>query len=388
MNRDTKEETWIPYSYWMDCIPGLGSRTIGKLLGQKGGPAEVYQMTQEELQRCREQGMITQAQLQSFQRAKQCVEVEKNYLKLRQHNIQCIPYRSRQYPKRLETLAQPPLNLYVLGRLPNENIPTVGIVGARLCSDYGRYMARKFGAGLAEAGIQVISGMAAGVDGISQKAAMDAGGSSFGILGCGVDICYPQENMPLYRELQEKGGIISEYIPGTRPRAGLFPMRNRIISGLSDLLLVVEARQKSGTLITVDLALEQGKEVYALPGRVTDALSAGCNRLIGQGAGIALSPDGIAAAVWELWERTGGVPITTGRPAPLTDGRLKQLSREEQLIFSKLSECGITVDELFQSMGCGQEKLTVSEIYSCLMRLCVRQLAYMEHGRFYRKEGD
>ena len=151
--------------------------------------------------------------------------------------------------------------------------PAAAIIGARLASGYGREQARRFARRLASRGITIISGMARGIDGIAQKAALDAGGRSYAVLGCGVDICYPEENRELYDRLLQEGGIISEYPPGTYPEARLFPQRNRIISGLSDLVLVIEARKKSGTLITVDMALEQGREVYALPGRVSDSLS-------------------------------------------------------------------------------------------------------------------
>ena len=133
--------------------------------------------------------------------------------------------------------------------------------------------------------------MARGIDGISQMAALEAGGTSFGVLGCGVDICYPAGNHALYQRLIQEGGILSSYPPGTKPQATLFPPRNRIVSGLADVVVVVEARQKSGTLITVDMALEQGREVYCIPGRLTDRLSDGCNKLIKQGAGILLSPE-------------------------------------------------------------------------------------------------
>lgn len=139
----------------------------------------------------------------------------------------------------------------------------------------------------------VISGMAKGIDGISQKEALLSGGYSAGVLGCGPDICYPPENRELYRMLAENGCLLSEYLPGTLPKPGLFPLRNRIIAALCDALVVIEARERSGTLITVDQALEQGKDVYVYPGRVTDSLSRGCNRLIAQGAGILQSPEEI-----------------------------------------------------------------------------------------------
>ena len=175
--------------------------------------------------------------------------------------------------------------------MPCENIPSVAIIGARECSSYGEYIASELGKSLGAQGIQVISGMAKGIDGISQWAALEAGGVSYGVLGCGVDVCYPKSNHVLYEELLLKGGILSTYPPGTKPQAKLFPPRNRIVSGLSDVLVVIEARQRSGTSITVEMALEQGREIYAVPGRITDRLSDGCNKLIKEGAHVFLSPE-------------------------------------------------------------------------------------------------
>ena len=197
------------------------------------------------------------------------------------------------FPEKLREIPDPPFGIYYKGSMPSEEQPAAAIIGARLASGYGREQARRFGRQIGARGIAVISGMARGIDGIAQKAALDAGGKSFAVLGCGVDICYPEENRELYERLQQEGGVLSEYPPGMQPVAKLFPPRNRIISGLSDLVLVIEARKKSGTLITVDMALEQGREVYALPGRVSDALSDGCNRLIRQGAGPATCPQDI-----------------------------------------------------------------------------------------------
>lgn len=197
------------------------------------------------------------------------------------------------FPYKLKEIPDPPFGIYYKGSMPAENEPAAAIIGARLASSYGREQARRFGRRIGARGIAVVSGMARGVDGIAQKAALDAGAKSYAVLGCGVDICYPEENRELYERLQQQGGVLSEYPPGMQPIAKLFPPRNRIISGLSDLVLVIEARKRSGTLITVDMALEQGREVYALPGRVSDALSDGCNRLIRQGAGPATCPEDI-----------------------------------------------------------------------------------------------
>ena len=185
-----------------------------------------------------------------------------------------------------------PKQLYYIGRFPEDNKPTAAIVGARLCSAYGRIQAFRYGKFLSEHGVQVISGMAAGIDAEGHKGALEGGTPTFAVLGNGVDICYPSSSRGIYRRIPQKnGGIISEYEPGTRGRAYHFPARNRIISGLADLVLVVEAKEKSGSLITASCALEQGKMVYAIPGAVNDALSRGCHKLIYDGAGIAYSPE-------------------------------------------------------------------------------------------------
>ena len=160
---------------------------------------------------------------------------------------------------------------------------------------------------MAQNGVAVISGLARGIDGIAQRAAMEAGGESFGVLGSGADICYPKSNEKLYRMCMERGGILSTYLPGTPPTPNLFPPRNRIISGLSDGILIIEAREKSGTIITADLALEQGKDVFVIPGRVTDRLSDGCNSLIRQGASLIQSPERLLE---ELHIGYGKVPVT------------------------------------------------------------------------------
>ncbi len=197
------------------------------------------------------------------------------------------------YPKRLLNIPDPPLMLFYKGRLPKENELSLAIVGARECSSYGEKVAGIFSKELSVEGVQIISGMARGIDGIAQRSAVDVSGSTFGVLACGVDVVYPKENADIFEKILDKGGLISEFEPGTQPLRRFFPSRNRVISGLSDAVLVVEARKRSGTYITVTQALEQGREVYAVPGRITDALSDGCNNLIASGAGIAVSPEDV-----------------------------------------------------------------------------------------------
>ena len=210
----------------------------------------------------------------------------------KQEDIRCITALDAEYPEKLRQYEDMPGCLYVKGALPSGEKPAAAVVGARMCSAYGRIQAFRYARVLSEAGVQIISGLAWGIDSEGHKGALEGGTSTFAVLGNGVDICYPAGNRGLYqRILRQGGGICSEYPPGARPRKYSFPARNRIISGLADLVLVVEAKAKSGSLITAQWALEQGKAVFALPGPVNEELSMGCHRLIYDGAGIAFSPE-------------------------------------------------------------------------------------------------
>ena len=269
-------------------MPRIGNVSADKLLCSGLSCKDVYEMKTRELSRILDSGKA-----KSIEQSKFGWDFEREKKKLDDMGIRFISRIESEFPEKLKNIPNPPFAIYVKGELPDPGKPSVSIIGARMCSEYGRYNARQFGRGLALAGVQVISGMARGIDGIAQAAALDAGGRSFGIVGCGVDICYPEENRFIYDGLLTNGGIISEYPPGTMPEPNHFPVRNRIISALSDVVLVVEARKKSGTQITVDTALEQGKEVLAVPGRVTDRLSDGCNHIISQGAGIAVDVEDV-----------------------------------------------------------------------------------------------
>lgn len=288
MTTVTEEEK--AYIHWLYQAAGIGSRGFLRSLAALGTPRELYRLTvsgalSEKLsERLRKKAV----KMEEFSRG---YDVAGAYGRMRERGICLVTEEDSRFPERLARIPDKPYAIYCAGRLPQAEKKSVALIGARDCTGYGSYMAEQFGAAFAKAGVQVISGMARGIDGIGQTAALGAGGYSLGVLGCGVDICYPRDNRPLYEALLDRGGVCSEYPPGTEPRALLFPPRNRIISGFCDAVLVVEAREKSGTLITVDMALEQGREVYALPGRATDPLSGGCNRLIRQGAGLISSPE-------------------------------------------------------------------------------------------------
>lgn len=361
-----------PFQYWFANIGGLG-RGKRKLLHRLGSAEAVYGASEGALQ-----GLAGEKAAKKVLEAKKNWDILGEYEKLCGQKIKFTFYGDEEYPKRLLDIPDPPLGLYYQGKLPADDVPSAALIGARACSGYGAYTAGEFGSKLAGAGIQIISGLAMGIDGIGQEAALAAGGKSFGVLGCGVDICYPKSNRKIYEACREKGGIISEYPPGTAPLASLFPPRNRIISGLSDVVVVVEAREKSGTLITVDMALEQGREVFAVPGRITDSLSRGCFRLLRQGAGLAVSPVDILEALYGT-----GNALFTGAQEMFSAGeesldakkRILEkggLSAAEKRVYQCLDILPKSLDELCRQAGGG---LGAKEVMSALVELCLKGLA-------------
>ena len=283
-------------------------------------------------------------------------EIENEYERTQKQAILFIRKNDPTYPPRLKHIANPPEQLFVIGRLPNPEQKAIGIVGARNCTPYGRDMARLFGYRLSEAGMSVISGMALGVDGWAHRGALEAGGDTFGVLGCGVEVCYPTANEKIYRDLKERGGVISEYPTTYGALPQNFPMRNRIVSGLSDGILVVEARMRSGSLITADAALDQGKDVFVIPGRIGDELSVGCNRLIRQGAIPVLTPA-------DILEHYG-----IHRPMDSSS----ELSAEEQQLLAMIGEVPVALSTLAAAMQ-GSFSNTHRLVLSLLKRRFIRE---------------
>lgn len=205
--------------------------------------------------------------------------------------------RDREFPALLAQLHDPPTELYVRGSRDWLAQPAVAVVGARSCSAYGASVARTLGRELATAGLVVVSGLARGIDGEAHRGALEGGGLTVAVLGCGIDRDYPRAHAGLAERIRASGAVVSEYPPGTEPAPWRFPARNRIIAGLSLATVVVEARERSGALITADFALELGREVFAVPGEITAALSAGTNDLLRQGAAPLLSAADVLGAL-------------------------------------------------------------------------------------------
>mgnify|MGYP000234968544 CR=1 FL=1 len=278
----------MKYQYWLSNIPGVGCKTIHRLLGQAGSAEEIYFLKKEQLEKL---SGLSDRQVHAITERKKSWDLEEKYAALGESGISFLSCEMESYPRQLKNIVDAPYSLYIKGKMPDFSKRRVAVVGARMCSEYGRAMAEQIGEKLALCGAEVLSGMARGIDAYGHIGALKAGGNTYAVLGCGVNICYPRTNQKLYENILSHGGIISEYPPETEPIAQLFPARNRIISALSDVVVIVEAKERSGSLITADFALEQGKDIYALPGPINSQLSRGCNSLIKQGAGILLSPE-------------------------------------------------------------------------------------------------
>ena len=280
--------------YWL--LPAkvdyLGTQGLDRLLIRFGDVKTIYEAPAKDILSV--EGVYP-GMLEKFVEVRSKFDPDEEAEKLAKAGIGFVSRENPLYPKRLKEISSPPNVLFFYGHLPENDKPAVAVIGSRGCSSYGREISRSFAAEFGRLGIDVISGMAAGVDGYSHRGALEGGGKTYAVLGCGVDFCYPAANRDIYDAIPEKGGILSEFYPGTQPIACNFPMRNRIISALSDGILVIEAREKSGTGITVEMGLEQGKDIYAIPGRIGDKLSDGCNKLIRQGARLVQSPADIVA---------------------------------------------------------------------------------------------
>ena len=205
---------------------------------------------------------------------------------LARQGFRWLPRNDPRFPRQLRAIHDPPPGLFLRGAGPSEMLssPAVAIVGARACSGYGAQVARMLGRELARAGIVVVSGLARGIDGEAHRGALEAGGLTVAVLGCGIDRDYPAAHRPLARDICQSGLIVSEYALGVDPAPWRFPARNRIVAGLAAATIVVEARERSGALITADFALEEGREVFACPGEITSGLSVGTNELLRLGA--------------------------------------------------------------------------------------------------------
>ena len=357
------------YLCWLSQVPYVGPVTVRRLWDRYHSFEKIYNMEGKEL---KIQGLINARIEAGFDGwKKELPKAREECRCLGEKGICYVTFLEDGFPKRLKSLYGAPVGLYVKGRLPTDSRPAAAIVGARGCSHYGRETARLLARSLAEEGVQIVSGLALGIDGAGHRGALEAGQDTYGVLGNGVDICYPQDHFSMYMDIPKKGGILSEYKPGEPPASRNFPMRNRIISGLSDVVIVVEARERSGSLITADCGLEQGREIFAVPGRMTDPLGRGCNELIRQGAGIVTSADDIL----EFFH------IQKGKKLRVHEKNENGLAKNEKMVYSCLDLQPKFIDRVVEESG-----LSLGECLTLLLELELKGRIIQTASHYYAKK--
>ncbi len=342
-------------------VPTIGPTKLRKLISVFGSPQKVLTASFRSLT------AVEGIDRKTAERIKQGPDhefVQHQLKRLEQLQVKILTFWDKAYPERLKKIYDPPAFLFYKGQIKLLNKTAIAIVGTRTPTSYGKLVTERFASALAQNQFAIISGFARGVDSISHKAALAHHAPTIAVLGNGLDIIYPPENSKLFHEIVEQGLILSEYPLGTRPDAGNFPKRNRIISGLAAAVLITEASEKSGALLTAMYANDQNREVFAVPGSIFSTKSAGCNRLIRQGATPALSPEDI------LEELAPQLQTAPPKQAPQTFN----LSGNLKTIYDLLSDEPLHVDQIaFKS------QLSPAETLSALLTLelmgAVRQMA-------------
>lgn len=273
----------MDYWVWLASIEGLGSVRKLRALQKFRNPENFYNAAKKEILSI--EG-FNEKICEKIETSKDIRNIDSIIEKNKKYDIRYINFFDEEYPEKLKSIYGMPITLFYKGDINLLNKKSIAIIGSRNASNYGLRNAYNIAKDGVSENYVVVSGLAKGIDTYAHEGALKNKGRTIGVLGCGLDIVYPKENINLYKEMMEKGLIISEYVVGTKPCPENFPMRNRIISGLADKIIVVEAAINSGTSITVNHALEQGKDVYAVPGNINSNMSVGTNKLIKEGAGI------------------------------------------------------------------------------------------------------
>ena len=330
---------WIAFGR----VKGLGGVSFKRLAAYFADPTRVFSASAKELQQV---PGLDEAIIDALMNFSEWHQVETEVHRIREAGVSIVPFTDANYPARLRMIADPPPLLYVKGEIRPDDEKAVGVVGSRSASDYGRRVARDLCRGLAALGFTVVSGMARGIDGTAHETALRFGARTIAVLGSGVDRVYPSEHATLYQRISKSGAVISELPLGTRPMTFNFPARNRLISGLSLGVVVVEATEKSGSLITAALAVEQGREVFAVPGEVGSSRSRGAHRLIRQGAKLVETVDDIIEEIApQLLTRPGEAAREQKRMLP------QSASAEIRKIFDLLQGSSLQIDEIIEGSG-------------------------------------
>jgi DNA processing protein len=366
----------------LSLVPGMGPRLTAALLRHFGSAAAVRQAAAGQL---RQVPQISDKLSQSFAEALRSVDVDAECALLTHHNTGLIALGAPGYPSALAQTADPPPLLYVRGTLTAADDRAVAVVGSRECTPYGRRVTERLAAGLVRAGFTVVSGLARGIDGVAHRAALEAGGRTVAVLAGGLARIYPPEHAGLADEVAASGALLSESPMGTSPQAGMFPARNRIISGLARGVILVEAAEKSGALITASHAGEQGRDVFAVPGPVDSPASAGCLRLLRNGAKLIRDVDDVLEDLGGIGGAAGAkrLPAEPGESAPapaLPPLPPPQLDGDGRRVWEFLDGRPRHVDEMAQQLGLGVPELS-RLLVQLEMKKAIRRLPGNQYER-------
>lgn len=353
----------------LSMLPGLGPRTLAALLERFGDAPAVLGAAGPELAAV---SGIGPRLIHTIRTASHHVDVASVLAWCRQHEVSILRRGAGDYPGRLEELSDAPPLLFVRGDITAEDQMAVAIVGTRHATGYGLRQAERLGYGLARAGITVISGLARGIDSASHQGALDATGRTIAVLGSGLGQIYPQEHESLAEAISAQGAVISEYGPHAKPRGGMFPQRNRLIAALSLATLVVEAPDRSGSLITARLAGEQGREVLALPGPVTSRASRGCNQLIRDGATLVQTVDDVLEALGPMHQ-----PLETSDGHRVRNGSELKLNELERTVLDAVATTSTPIDQIIAA-----SELPAHRVVAIISVLEVRRLVRRLSGQY------
>jgi len=351
---------------------GIGAKTYQALIERFGSSESILDASRSELEAIPGVGIKIATAINEISGN---IDISTEINLAKEKGVQIIPYTSDLYPKHLKTIYDPPLILYVKGNILETDILALAIVGARRCTYYGLSQAERFGRLLAQKGFCIVSGMARGIDAAAHRGAISAKGRTIAILGCGLGVLYPRENIELAEQIPQHGAIVSELPMNTPPDFRNFPPRNRLISGLSLGVLVVESSLKSGSLITAQWALEQGKEVFAIPGNIDNVYSRGTHKLIKEGAKLVEDVSDIVQELGPIAET-----LSPCDESETSDPRSLTLNSHEKKIFSLLSSSPKDIDEIIQLAG-----LPTSVVTSTLMILEIKKLVKQLSGKRFVK---
>jgi DNA processing protein len=359
--------------YWLalSLAPGVGSILLKRLLDRFKTPEAVFKAPLEELLSL--EGLPEKV-AREIRKGPLEKEVERELYLIKEVGGEIVTLKDDSYPKRLRDIYDPPALLYMRGELKAEDELAISIVGSRKTSPYGRWVTEKMSQDLARRGVTIVSGMARGIDSLAHWGAIAGGGRTIAVLGCGVDVIYPSENRNLFTKIIHQGAILSEFPMGSPPEGGHFPRRNRIISGLSLGVVVVQASEDSGSLITASYALEQGREVFAVPGNVGSEGSRGTHQLIKDGARLVESSEDILEEIWPQWRRERETPQAV-------EGPERNLSQEEQRLYELLGESPLHIDALIRG-----SQFDPGKVSSLLLNLELKGLVSQWPGKCFSKK--